>query len=170
MYKQNFLHRRELSIDLSHRCALECPRCQRQFAFRDQGKRVPGRDITMDEIKKAAKFYNYFNFCGQLSDAVHNPQFIEILEFCRDNKVGVEIHNASSTKSKEWYIKAFKANRFARWVFGIDGLPEQVVRVSSTELVQDCKPYLRSCYLYPIFLILVVRAWNQIFPSQNNSL
>ena len=125
MYKQNFLHRRELSIDLSHRCALECPRCQRQFAFRDQGKRVPGRDITMDEIKKAAKFYNYFNFCGQLSDAVHHPQFIEILEFCRDNKVGVEIHNASSTKSKEWYIKAFKANKNARWVFGIDGLPEQ---------------------------------------------
>ena len=125
MYKQNFLHRRELSIDLSHRCALECPRCQRQFAFRDQGKRVPGRDITMDEIRKAARFYNYFNFCGQLSDAVHHPQFIEILEFCRDNKVGVEIHNASSTKSKEWYIKAFKANRFARWVFGIDGLPEQ---------------------------------------------
>ena len=50
MYKQNFLNRRELSIDLSHRCALECPRCQRQFAFRDQGKKVPGRDITMNEI------------------------------------------------------------------------------------------------------------------------
>ena len=125
MYKQNFLNRRELSIDLSHRCALECPRCQRQFAFRDQGKKVPGRDITMDEIKKAAKFYNYFNFCGQLSDAVHHPQFIEILEYCNKKNIGVEIHNASSTKSKEWYIKAFKANKNARWVFGIDGLPEQ---------------------------------------------
>ena len=46
MYKQNFLHRRELSIDLSHRCALECPRCQRQFDWRDKGEKVPGRDIT----------------------------------------------------------------------------------------------------------------------------
>ena len=125
MYKQNFLNRRELSIDLSHRCALECPRCQRQFAFRDQGKKVPGRDITMNEIKKAAKFYNYFNFCGQLSDAVHHPQFIEILEYCNKKNIGVEIHNASSTKSKEWYIKAFKANKNARWVFGIDGIHEQ---------------------------------------------
>lgn len=125
MTKINFLSRRELSIDLSHRCALECPRCQRQFAFREKNIKVPGRDITMDEIKKCAKFYNYFNFCGQLSDAVHHPKFIEILQFCKQNNIGVEVHNASSTKSRDWYIRAFKAYSEARWVFGIDGLPEQ---------------------------------------------
>ena len=39
--------------------------------------------------------------------------------------IGTSSPGSSSTKSKEWYIKAFKANKNARWVFGIDGLPEQ---------------------------------------------
>ena len=39
--------------------------------------------------------------------------------------VRCEIHNAASQKSKEYYIKCFKANPDAHWVFGIDGLPEE---------------------------------------------
>ena len=120
-----FLNRKSINIDIGFRCSLECPKCQRQSQHKNLNEKVPGYDLTLDEIYKLSDFYKEFVFCGQLSDAVHHPQFIEKLEFCRDNKVGVEIHNASSTKSKEWYIKAFKANRFARWVFGIDGLPEQ---------------------------------------------
>ena len=33
--------------------------------------------------------------------------------------------NTIKQKSKEWYIQAFKANPDARWIFGIDGLPEE---------------------------------------------
>ena len=39
--------------------------------------------------------------------------------------MGASIHNASSAKSKSWYIKAFKAHPDAKWIFGIDGLPEE---------------------------------------------
>ena len=122
---QWMLNRRSLNIDLSARCPLECPRCQRQFDWRDKGEKVPGRDITMSEIVKLAKFYNKFHFCGQLSDPIHHPKFDEILKHLHDNNIEAVIHNASSAKPKQYYIKCFKAHPTARWVFGIDGLPEE---------------------------------------------
>ena len=37
----------------------------------------------------------------------------------------VEVHVASSFKSKDFFIEAFKAYPKAEWIFGIDGLPEE---------------------------------------------
>jgi|TARA_B100000085_G_scaffold148840_1_gene135385 MoaA/NifB/PqqE/SkfB family radical SAM enzyme len=122
-----FFNRKEkgLNIDITHRCALECPRCPRQFAFRDKGNKVYGQDVTLDDIKKLSKHYKNFDFCGQLSDPVHHPKFIEILEYLKSVNCGAHVHNASSQKPMSWYIKAFKANINARWIFGIDGLPNE---------------------------------------------
>ena len=117
------LDRKSLNIDLSHRCSLECPKCQRQTEWRDRGDKVPGRDITMSEIKKLIKFFNKIYFCGQLSDPIHHPNFVEILKLCKDTHV--VIHNASSHKPRDYFIECFKANPNAHWVFGIDGLPEE---------------------------------------------
>ena len=120
-----FLNRRSLNIDIGFRCPLECPRCQRQRQWRNNDLKVPGRDLTLDEIDKISDFYNDFQFCGQLSDPVHHPKFPQILEMLRKKNVRCEIHNAASAKSKAYYIKCFKANPDAHWVFGIDGLPEE---------------------------------------------
>ena len=126
MREIKFFNRRNkgLNIDITHRCALECPRCQRQTFFRDRGKKVYGVDISLEDIKKLAAFYKCFDFCGQLSDPVHHPKFIEILAYLRSVNVKCYVHNASSAKSLDWYIKAWKANTSATWIFGIDGLPK----------------------------------------------
>ncbi len=120
-----FMNRRSLNIDLSHRCSLECPRCQRQRQWRDKGIRVPGRDLTLSEIDKLSNFYNDFVFCGQLSDPIHHPQFDRILEMLRKKKISCRVHNASSFKPMDFFIKCFKIYPRARWIFGIDGLPEE---------------------------------------------
>ena len=114
-----------INIDISNRCPLECMRCQRQTNFTLEGRKVYGRDATMDEIRKLSDYFSSFNFCGQLSDPVHHPKFIEILDYLYKKDIQVEIHNAASQKSKEYYIKCFKANPWAQWWFGIDGLPEE---------------------------------------------
>ena len=114
-----------INIDISNRCPLECMRCQRQTNFTLEGRKVYGRDATMDEIRKLSDYFSSFNFCGQLSDPVHHPKFVEILEICYRKNVDVIVHNASSAKSESWYIKAFKAHPKAAWWFGIDGLPEE---------------------------------------------
>ena len=122
---QFFMNRRSLNIDIGFRCPLECPRCQRQRGWRNFGQKVPGRDLTLDEIDKISDYYKSINFCGQLSDPVHHPKFPEILNLLYKKKILVEVSTAASQKSKAFYIKCFEANPNAQWVFGIDGLPEE---------------------------------------------
>ena len=80
MNKSNFFTRRGLNIDITHRCALDCPRCQRWGNYRQHGKKVPGIDISISQMKKVISFYKDINFCGQYSDPVHHPKFIQILK------------------------------------------------------------------------------------------
>lgn len=119
-----FWNRRSVNLDLTHRCAIECPNCPRQFIYRNKGLKVPGQDLSDSNFEKIVNFMQYIDFEGQYSDPVHHPKFIEFLEKSYAKKVRVEIHNASSVKSLKWYIKAFKAHPYARWVFSIDGLPK----------------------------------------------
>ena len=156
--------RKGLNIDITHRCSLECPRCPRQFAFKNKGRKVYGQDVTLNDIKKLAKHFQHFNFCGQLSDPVHHPKFIEILEYLKSVKVGVSVHNASSQKNISWYIKAFKANTNAEWIFGIDGLPNEshIYRVNQDgeklfNIMLESKKYLK---LPPIWQYIIFK-YNQ---------
>ena len=114
-----------INIDISNRCPLECMRCQRQTNFTLEGRKVYGRDATMDEVRKLSDYFSSFNFCGQLSDPVHHPKFVEILEYLYNKDIQVTVHNASSQKPMKWYIKAFQAHPRAKWIFAIDGLPEE---------------------------------------------
>ena len=162
MREIKFFNRRHkgLNIDITHRCALECPRCQRQTQFRDRGQKVYGVDISLEDIKKLAAHYKCFDFCGQLSDPVHHPKFIEILAYLRSVNVKCYVHNASSAKSLDWYIKAWKANTSATWIFGIDGLPNEShkYRVNQDgeklfKIMCESQKYLntRSVWQYIIF-------------------
>jgi len=151
MSKNNFFNRRSLNIDITHRCALDCPRCQRWGDYRKYGKKVPGIDISISQMKKIISFYNDINFCGQYSDPVHHPKFIEIMKLTLENNITCSVHNASSAKPKDWYIKAFKSNPKARWVFGIDGLPKEshLYRINQDgeklfDIMIESKKYLLS--------------------------
>ena len=157
---QYFMSRRSLNIDISFRCPLECPRCQRQRQWRNNDLKVPGRDLTLDEIDKISDFYNDFQFCGQLSDPVHHPKFPQILEMLRKKNVRCEVHNAASAKSKAYFIKCFKANPHAQWIFGIDGLPKEshMYRINQDgqklfDIMVESKKYLihKPTWQYIIF-------------------
>lgn len=129
------MRRQGVNLDITHRCPLECPRCQRFSSFTSQGLKVPGGDMPFEEFKKVTERFKHINFCGQVSDPVHHPNFIEFLEHTysfhiknqTDPKVtprSVSVHHASGGKPIKWYPKAFAANPMAKWWFGIDGLPE----------------------------------------------
>ena len=114
-----------VNVDLTYRCPLECIRCSRQQDFKRNNLPIWGHDLPIETIDKLTDTYRCINFCGQLSDPVHHPKFIEILELCFKKFCNVTVHNASSAKSEAWYTKAFKAHPQAYWWFGIDGLPEE---------------------------------------------
>jgi MoaA/NifB/PqqE/SkfB family radical SAM enzyme len=120
-----FFDRNEVLIDLTHRCPLECPRCQRQLYFKDLGKVVPGKDISLETIDKLTDKFEHVCFGGQLSDPIHHPKFIDVLKICHKKSIGVKVQTASSHKSMNWYREAWQAHPDAQWQFGIDGLPEE---------------------------------------------
>lgn len=115
---------RLINIDSSHRCPLECPKCQRQ-AIRSRGYKVPGRDMPWNDFIKVAKFFKRgLIFCGQISDPIFNPLMIDKLKYCYEHKIPITLHTAASQKPIEWYKKAFEANPIALWIIGVDGLPK----------------------------------------------
>ena len=142
---------RSINIDITYRCPLECPLCPRQESYRDKGLKVPGRDLPVEKFKELMKHFNSFNFCGQLSDPIHHPKFKEILALCYEDRAETFVHTASSLKPFNWYIEAFKANPHAKWIFGIDGLPEEscMYRVNQDgeklfKVMLESKKYLKQ--------------------------
>ena len=140
-----------LNIDLTHRCPLECVRCGRQTSFRNRGLAVPGHDLSLDDFEKITNHFSQVSFCGQYSDPIHHPQFLDILAICKKKNINLEVHVASSFKPKKFFIDAFKTYPEARWVFGIDGLPEESHKyrinqdgVKLFEIMLESKKHLKT--------------------------
>ena len=122
----HFFTRTDVLVDLSHRCPLECPRCQRQMWFSGESyDKVWGNDLPMRSLKMLINKFKHISFGGQLSDPIHYPKFIEVLELCKFYKRKVLVQTASSFKPMSWFKKAFQAYPEADWRFGLDGLPEE---------------------------------------------
>lgn len=115
--------RNDATLDISTKCTLKCSECARQHF--ETPSQIPGRNWTLEEFSKVISVYKKIDFNGQISDAVFNPHFIDMLKLCYKNGVEVEISNAASQRNMEWYERAFEANPNAIWIFGIDGLPDQ---------------------------------------------
>ena len=115
---------RSINIDAGVRCTLQCPGCARTKLIKN-GKRIPGKDLTIEQFDKIADYFERVGFCGTWSDPIFNKNFIEFLKICKHKNKQVEISTAASHKPVKWYEEAFNANWDAYWVFGIDGLPEE---------------------------------------------
>lgn len=64
------LQRKAINLDITHRCPLECERCQRFTSFTEKGLKVPGKDISIKRFQMILDHFNHLNFCGQISDPV----------------------------------------------------------------------------------------------------
>jgi len=115
--------RNDVSVDISNKCTLKCSQCARH-QFPNPAK-IPGHTWTLEEFKKVISVYSSVDFNGQISDAVLNPNFIEMLKLAYSEGIDVEVSNAASHRDRTWYKNAFSANPDAHWIFGIDGLPDQ---------------------------------------------
>lgn len=154
-----FHHRPACNIDITHRCPLECLRCQRYTSFTSKGLKVTGEDMPLDRYEKIINHFYHINFCGQVSDPVHHPKFIEMLEMAYKNGNSVTVHHASAAKPESWYPKAWKANPHAVWFFGLDGLPDESDKYRKNQdghkmlrLIRESAKYLdRADWQYIVF-------------------
>ena len=118
------LNQRRINIDTSNKCTLQCPGCRRED-FRREGLPIPGEELTIDQFDKITDFFKQVSFCGTFSDPIFNRYFLDILKMCKSKNVKARVYNAASHKPEKWYKEAFRAYTGARWLFGIDGLPEE---------------------------------------------
>ena len=162
----DMLTRYKINLDITHRCPLECLCCQRWSSYTKFGLKVPGEDLPYEDFIKIANHFDHLNFCGQVSDPVHHPKFIEFLEYANKNNNSVSVHHASGAKPESWYEKAFKANPRARWVFGIDGLPHES---NKYRVNQDGEKLYRMMKLARKFIDKKNVIWQMIVFSYNEN-
>lgn len=119
------LRRKRLNIETNTKCTLQCPSCKRTDFKQKFGQNfpLPGGNLTLEDLKKCVKYFSGISFCGQHSDPIFSPYFIDMLKYCYENKVPVDVHTAATGRRKDWYKEAFLANLDAEWWFGIDGPP-----------------------------------------------
>jgi MoaA/NifB/PqqE/SkfB family radical SAM enzyme len=115
---------RSISVDISNKCILQCPACDRQ-TDKDMVKRA--RDISLQDYKKIIDVFSKVSLGGQISDPIYHPKFLELLKMSKDLIYLVVLTNGSGKKI-EWWEKAFKIsieNNNISWRFALDGLPNE---------------------------------------------
>ena len=91
------------NIDASHRCIFRCPQCIRQkISSQEQIKR--SFDLEEHNFKKILDYYDYgITFCGQISDPIYHPKFLNLLKMCNGEKKAVRTATVGSGKSDAWW-------------------------------------------------------------------
>ena len=122
------------NIDTSHRCIFRCPQCIRQKSLSQEQIRR-SFDLQNDQFKKILDYYDFgINFCGQISDPIYHPKFLELLKMCNGQGKNVRISTVGSGKRDEWWEEAYSYGLGENaWYFGVDGIDEksELYRVGS---------------------------------------
>ena len=129
-----FQKRSRPNIDTSHRCVFRCPQCIRQKSLSQEQIRR-SFDLENDQFKKILDYYDFgINFCGQISDPIYHPKFLELLKMCDGQGKNVRISTVGSGKSDAWWEEAYSYGLGENaWYFGVDGIDEksELYRVGS---------------------------------------
>ena len=130
------IHQRKVrpNIDASHRCAFRCPQCIRQKTIsQDQIRR--SFDLSEENFQKIFDYYTEgITFCGQISDPIYHPNFLNLLKICNGQRKRVRISTVGSGKSDAWWDEAYSYGVGENaWYFGVDGIDErsELYRVGS---------------------------------------
>lgn len=117
-------YNRIVNLDISNKCILQCPACDRQI---DKSMVTRARDITLDDYQKIIDVFPNVMLCGQISDPIYHPKFLELLKMSKVLKyLGVSTNG--SGKKIQWWEQAFEIsieNNNMNWRFALDGLPNE---------------------------------------------
>ena len=117
------------NTDLSNKCILQCVFCQRQLVHQGEPagreKVKLSQDMPLEDFKKVINTFKGMNMCGQLSDPIYHPQFLNYLQIASDLNKHCNIHTNGSGKKKSFWKQAFAIPKPMFWIFGIDGLDQK---------------------------------------------
>ena len=123
-----------INIEVGVACRLKCPGCARTF----NPTVLKGANVyRLDNYKPILEAGYEFVFCGNHSDPIYHPDFLDTIEYLNDNNKCLEVATNGSGMTEEWWKKAFsltnkhsnkgfKTRRVGtEWIFALDGVPEE---------------------------------------------
>ena len=124
----------KVNIDATHRCMLACVFCNRSFLkwgvdqIKDHQKTYG--DLTVEDAIRLGNSFKQNMFCGNISDPIYNPQFLDILRALGTTTTeSVQIHTNGSWKPNEWWHELVdicnSQKYYTELVFGIDGIDDK---------------------------------------------
>ena len=121
---QNSFLKKPVNLDITNRCPLQCPSCQRQTGWYNRHRHL-FNDMSVEDLQKFIDSgFTWLEFSGQQSDPMAHPNILEFISLCYSIKL--DIHTATSHRKKEFYEEAFdRSGMNTNWIFGLDGLPEE---------------------------------------------
>ena len=99
------LNYKSVHLELSSKCVLKCPRCPRTELDLDR----VNQEITYDDFKlgfpaDTLNQIEHFIFCGDIGDPIYATEFLEIVEYIKQNsKARVRIVTNGSYKKPTWW-------------------------------------------------------------------
>ena len=123
--------KRQTNVDITYRCPLQCPFCHRQEQNYHLMREV-SKDISLDNFIKIIKFTDAkINMCGQASDPIYHPNFLELLKQSSiyTNKQ-FTISTNGTRKTTDWWKEAFSMSKTnVHWIFGLDGTDQETANI-----------------------------------------
>ena len=83
-------------------------------------------NIPFEKYKIIFEVFDDIEFCGNLSDPIYHPDFIDTLKYLKGKNIEIIFRTNGSGKSKEWWTEVFQLCQGEqwRWTFALDGLPK----------------------------------------------
>jgi MoaA/NifB/PqqE/SkfB family radical SAM enzyme len=117
----NFKH---INLDISNKCALACPKCDRNTMTDFLS---PTSELSLENFEKIAKFFPNIDLCGQISDPLYHSNLPGIIDICIKYGNTLSIHTGGHGRTDKWWKEVFeKSLKLERvhWIFALDGIPE----------------------------------------------
>jgi len=91
-------------IELTSKCTLECPLCDRTW-FYETFKKRNLHEINVDNIIRFVGVNANVSMCGNNGDPIYHSEFLELCQKFKDNNCNLHIHTNGSAKTKAWWEK-----------------------------------------------------------------
>ena len=115
-------------------CRLRCPGCfMREDGLHQKGSKKWVSDgwdkrytIPLEKYKIVFKVFKNMEFCGNLSDPIYHPEFVDTLKYLKGKGTKINFRTNGSGKSKRWWKEVYELCQGENWwwTFALDGLPE----------------------------------------------
>jgi len=120
----NLLNYRTVHLELSSKCVLKCPRCPRTELKLDR----LNQEITLADFKSGFPAdvltqIDLFIFCGDIGDPIYATEFLEIVEYIKQNSQSrIKVVTNGSYKKSTWWQQLGKLlDHNDQVTFSVDG-------------------------------------------------